>query len=194
MGRLTADDRLAKALKALRSALDKTGVPWMFIGGIAVIAHGVLRQTRDIDAALWGPAIRPEELIPLLAKARIKPQSKDSLEIALRSQVLLMRHEPTNVDLDIAFSFFPFEREAIARAVEKEFDGVPICIATPEDLIIYKATAWRDRDRDDIEHLLTLFGPTINADRVLDLVRQIGEALDDPQRAVILERMIREAQ
>jgi hypothetical protein len=41
--------------------------------------------------------------------------------------------------------------------------------------------------------LLTLHADTINTERVLDLVRQIGEALDDPQRAVILERMIREA-
>jgi predicted nucleotidyltransferase len=98
------------------------------------------------------------------------------------------------VELDIAFSFFRFEREAMDRAVETEFDGVPICVATPEDLIIYKATAWRDRDRDDIRNLLTLYGHKINTARVLDLVRQIGQALDDPQRAVVLERMIREAQ
>ena len=194
MGRMTADDKMRRALKALRDALDKTGVPWMFIGGIAVIAHGVLRQTRDIDVSLWGPAIRPEELLPLLAKARIKPRQENSLEIARRSQVLLMRHEPTKVELDVAFSFFPFEREALERAVEVNFYGTPICIARPEDLIIYKATAWRDRDRDDIQNLLTLHGHTINAERVLDLVRQIGEALDDPQRVVIMERMIREAQ
>jgi predicted nucleotidyltransferase len=105
-----------------------------------------------------------------------------------------MCHEPTGIDLDIGFSWLPFEREAIDRATEVVFNGVPICIATPEDLIIYKAGAWRERDRDDIERLLTLFGPTINADRVLDLVRQIGEALDDPRRVVILEQMIRDAQ
>lgn len=54
---MTADKRLRKALKEVRRALDKIGVPWMIIGGIAVIAHGVLRQTRDIDATLWGPEI-----------------------------------------------------------------------------------------------------------------------------------------
>lgn len=86
------------------------------------------------------------------------------------------------------------EREAIDHATEIDFDGIPIRIATPEDLIIHKAAAWRDRDRDDIERLLTIHGSTIDADRVLGLVREIGEALDDPQRAVVLEKMIREAQ
>ena len=71
--------------------------------------------------------------------------------------------------------------------------GVVIRAATPEDLLIYKATAWRDRDRADIERLLTLHGHTINTERVLGLVRQIGEALDDPQRVVIMEQMIRDA-
>ena len=165
----------------------------MFIGGIAVIAHGVPRQTRDIDATVWGPAIRPEQLIATLGKAKIGLRPDYSAEIAKRSQVLLMRHEPTDIDLDIAFSWFPFEREAMDSAVEIKFKGVPICIARPEDLILFKATAWRNRDRDDIERLLTLHGHTIDAERVLDLVRQISQALEEPQRAVIIERMIGEA-
>ncbi len=103
-----------------------------------------------------------------------------------------MRHEPTQVDIDLAFSFLPFEREAIDRAKKVNFHGVPICMALPEDLIIFKFTAWRERDRDDIERLLTLYGHQIDTERVLDLVRQIADALDDPERAVILERMIGE--
>jgi len=193
MGPVTADIKMLKALGALRRALDKTGVPWMFIGGIAVVAHGIPRDTQDIDATLWGPAIRPEELVPLLAKARIFPKEDDAIEAVRHTHVLRMNHRPTNVDLDIAFSWLPFEREAIDRAIAIDFDGVPIRIALPEDLIIYKSAAWRDRDRDDIERLLALHGRTINADRVLDLVRQIGEALDDPRRVVILEQMIRDA-
>ena len=188
---MSADDRMLEALTALRQALDQTGVPWMFIGGIAVIASGVARDTVDIDATLWGPAIRPEELMRRLARQKITPRRKDVLEIAKRSQVLLMRHRPTGVDLDIAFSWLPFERVAIDRAAHADFNGVEIRVAIPEDLIVYKAAAWRDRDRDDIERLLTIHADTIDTARVLDLVRQIGEALDDPQRVVTLEEMIR---
>ena len=166
----------------------------MFIGGIAVIANGVPRATQDVDATLWGPATRPEDLLPILADEGMMPQDEESLETVRHTSVLRMKHQSTGVDLDIGFSWLPFEREALDSALAREFQGIPVRIARPEDLIIYKSTSWRDRDRDDIERLLTLYGPTINAQRVLDLVRQIGQALDDPQRVVILERMIREAQ
>ena len=121
LDRVTADEKFLQALSALRDALDKTRVPWMFIGGVAVIAHGVLRQTQDIDATLWGPVIRPQELLPRLAIAGITPRPEHSTEMARRSHVLLMRHDPTAVDLDIAFSFLPFEREAIERATQDRF-------------------------------------------------------------------------
>ena len=39
---------LEDALAALARALDKAGAPWMVIGGIAVIAHGVRRFTTEL--------------------------------------------------------------------------------------------------------------------------------------------------
>jgi len=46
--------KLEVAFADLGSALTATGVPWMVIGGIAVIARGVRRMTTDIDAAVRG--------------------------------------------------------------------------------------------------------------------------------------------
>jgi hypothetical protein len=44
-GKRAKGERLLEdALAALARALDETGAPWMIIGGIAVIAHGVRRQ------------------------------------------------------------------------------------------------------------------------------------------------------
>ena len=191
---MAADRRLLTALAALQRALDDSGAPSMIIGGIAVIGRGVSRDTSDVDAAVWGAAIEPAELLAVLARHQIMPREPDPLGFERQSHMLLVKHQPTGVTLDIAFSWLPFEREAMTRASEIDFQGVPIRAASPEDLIVYKATAWRNRDRADIERLLTLHGHTIDAERVLDLVRQIGQALDDPERAIILERMIREAQ
>lgn len=166
----------------------------MIIGGIAVVSHGVARDTSDIDAAVWGAAILPAELLSVLARHEIGPRIDDALEFAKHHQILLVEHKPTGVTLDIALSWFPFEREAMSRATAVNFNGVDIRVATPEDIIIYKAAAWRDEDRADIRRLLKLHGHTIDDGRVIELVRQIADLLDDPQRAVILEQMIREAQ
>jgi predicted nucleotidyltransferase len=122
----------------------------MIIGGIAVIGHGVPRDTSDIDAA----------------KHDILPREEDPIGFARQFHMVLVEHKPTEVTLDISLAWLPFEREAMSRASEIDFGGVPIRAAAPEDLIVYKATAWRDRDRADIH----------------------------PQRVVIIEQMIREAQ
>jgi len=66
-------------------------------------------------------------------------------------------------------------------------------VATAEDLVIYKAVAWRDRDRADIERLLIRHGASIDLDRVRSVVREFALALDDPARIDQLEMLITRA-
>jgi hypothetical protein len=54
--------RIEDALAALQHALSELDAPWMVIGGIAVIAHGVQRMTTDIDAVIRGDAVRVRSL------------------------------------------------------------------------------------------------------------------------------------
>ena len=60
--------RIEEALAALSEALSETGAPWMVIGGIAVIAHGVQRMTTDIDAVIQGDAVSVRALINVLRR------------------------------------------------------------------------------------------------------------------------------
>lgn len=101
-----------------------------------------------------------------------------------------MRHEPSGVPIEISFGWLPFEEDALKRATEIDFEGVTLRVARPEDLIVYKAAAWRDRDRSDIERLLALHLTAIDLARVRDLIDQIGRALDDPTRAVLFDEMV----
>jgi len=55
-----ADRSLLRALAAVQAALDQVGAPAMIIGGMALIAHGVPRLTRDIDATIWGEGLDVE--------------------------------------------------------------------------------------------------------------------------------------
>ena len=62
--------RIETALAALSRALSALGAPWMVIGGIAVIAHGVQRMTTDIDAVIRGDAVSIHALIDVLTDGR----------------------------------------------------------------------------------------------------------------------------
>lgn len=163
----------------------------MVIGGIAVIAHGVARQTIDIDATVLATRLETSHILEILANCSIRPRIADVLEFAERSQVLLLVHEKTGVTLEISLAFSSFEQEALERAVEVDFGGVKIPVAIPEDLVIYKALAWRDQDRYDIEQLLTLHGDHIDLERVRAFVHEFAQILDMPERIPELDRLLR---
>ena len=182
--------RIRKTLADLTKALQRIEGPGMVIGGIAVIAHGVARQTVDIDATVLATRLETSQILAALAGCSIRPRIADVLEFAERSQVLLLVHEKTQVPLEISFAFTSFEQEALAQAVEVRFGGVKISVAAPEDLVIYKALAWRDRDRYDIEQLLTLHGDRIDLQRVRAFVHEFAQILGAPERIPEFDRLV----
>jgi hypothetical protein len=190
---MTADEAVLGALRALAAAIDELGAPAMIIGGMALIARGVPRQTVDIDAAIWAEGLDLEQLVRVLAHHAIVPRIPDATAFARERQTLLLRHDPSRTPLEIILAWLPFERDALARATPVAFGAVVLPVATAEDLVVFKAVAWRDRDRADIERLLTLHGRSMNLSRVRGLVRQFAEALDEPERPAAFEAIVTRA-
>lgn len=185
------DRGLLQALVALSRALAATNAPAMVIGGIAVIARGVPRLTIDVDATIWGADVSLDELFRVLERHEIVPRITDAEEFARRRQVLLLEHQPSGTPLEISLGWLPFEKEALDRASPVDFGGTTIPVPQPEDLVIYKAVAWRERDKEDVERLLLLHADRIDLDRVRDLVRQFAEALEEPRRVEEFEALVR---
>lgn len=179
------------ALEAVSAALDDVG-RGMVIGGIAVIARGVARTTRDVDAtvALDGDL---ETLVKLLARHDLVPRIEGAIQFAEANQVLLLRHEPSAVDVDLSIAWLPFELEALAAAERVTLAGLEIPVARAEDLVIYKAVAWRPQDQQDVERLLSLHGRTMDLERIRRRVAEFAEALEDSNRVDEVERVIRRA-
>ena len=151
----------------------------MVIGGIAVIARGVPRVTRDIDVAFAGPEVTLQRLSTDLAAGGIVPRITDAIAFAAENQVLLSRHAETGVDIDVSLAWLPFEMEAIAASGLTTLGTARLPIAQPEDLVIYKAVAWRPQDQQDIERLLAMHGARMDLDRIRRHVRELGEAMEE---------------
>ena len=183
--------KIRNTLADLTKALQRIEAPGMVIGGIAVIAHGVPRQTIDVDATVLATRLETPKILTALSGFSIRPRIADVLKFAERSQVLLLVHEKTQVPLEISLAFSSFEQDALERAVEVDFGGVRIPVAVPEDLVIYKALAWRDQDRYDIEQLITLHGDRIDLGRVRTFVLEFAQILDAPERIPEFERLLR---
>jgi hypothetical protein len=76
---MTAEDRFVAALRSLGSALDDLTAPSMIIGGVAVIAAGVARQTIDIDATILGRSSDLDSVVATLSRHGIVPRIADAL-------------------------------------------------------------------------------------------------------------------
>lgn len=186
----TEDRPLLEAMAALERALECVGLPHMLIGGLAVIARGVPRDTRDVDATIWAPNLDLADLVRALAAEQIVGRIPDLEQFARQAQVLLLVHEPTKTPMEVSLAWLPFERDAMERAERLDLGGVELPVAVAEDLVIYKAVAGRERDRDDLARLLRLHASEIDLDRVRGVVAQFAEALEDPQRLDDLNRII----
>ena len=190
--RVRAERLLETALTSLAAALTESGAPWMVIGGIAIIARGVRRFTTDIDATVRGDAIQPERLVKLFARHAIVPRIDDAIAFAQANLVLLLRHRPTGVDLDISLAWSTFEHEALAACTLTEFGGVSVPMSSPEDLIVFKAIAGRPKDMDDVQTLLELY-PKLDVARMQRRIAQLAVLAEAPELVPAFEATLARA-
>lgn len=190
---MTKAPALEAAIETLATALRATGAPFMLIGGIAVIARGVARVTTDVDATVRAEGLAIDELVRTLERHGIVGRIPDLLDFARAHHVLLLRHKPTGTPIEISLAWLPFEVEALARAEPLDLVAESVPVAHPEDLVVYKVVAWRDRDRADVERLLAQHGDRMDLGRVRRLVREFADVLGAPERVAALEAMIRRA-
>ena len=185
--------RIEDALAALSEALSATGAPWMVIGGIAVIAHGVQRMTTDIDAVIQGDAVSARSLLAVLRRHDIVTRVADAEAFAAANLVLLVRHRPTEVDLDLSFGWTAFEHEALAARVSTRYGKVTAPMAGVEALLVFKAIAGRPRDLDDAVTLLTLHAANVDLAQVRRQVGELAALAEAPELTRGLEDIVRAA-
>ena len=124
-------------------------LPFMLIGGQAVLLHGEPRLTHDIDVTLRAPPSRLDDVLAACAEMGLRPLPADAESFVRDTFVLPCADEQTEIRVDLIFSTTPFESEAIDRAVRVDVAGVAVPFATAEDLVLHKLFAGRPRDLED---------------------------------------------
>ena len=181
------------ALAALSSALAALDRPAMLIGGLAVIARGVPRLTIDIDAVVHAEGLDVDRLWAVLRDSGLEARVADAAQIARERLVLLLRHRASGVTVDLSLGWVQFERDAMARATTVDLDGVRIPVATPEDLVVLKAVAWRGLDRSDITELIVRHHADMDFQRIRTTLAQFFEVLEIPERLAEFDRLVSDA-
>lgn len=157
---------MAFNLREVFKALDDADADFVLVGGLAVIMHGHLRGTRDIDLviglspdncrkallALEGLGLRPR--LPVALSDFADPRLREDW-ITRRNMQVFQLWDPTNIERSVdLFVREPIDvSQMLAEAVVMDLDGVPIPVASIRHLIRLKQAAGRPQDLDDIQAL-----------------------------------------
>ena len=168
-------------LERISLALDEAGIPYMVVGGQAVLLYGEPRLTKDIDITL---GVTLESLGKVLALAQHNALNPlvDPETFTRRTLVLPCQDQQTGIRVDFIFSFSPYEAQALERVRMVKMGSVQVKFASPEDLIIHKVIAGRPRDLEDVKSVL-IKNPKIDLTYVRQWLREFTTALEEPFEA-----------
>jgi hypothetical protein len=156
-------DRRAVDPAAAIEALAEHQVDYLIIGGLAAIAHGSQRLTRDLDIVIDPKLANCRRLIAALVELgaelklktpgrwrRLSPKADPKW---IRSENRFFDTRVGGIDVWNKMEGVPTWREARPRAVQVEAFGNELLIVDKDTLIRSKLAAGRDQDLADVAEL-----------------------------------------
>lgn len=173
-------------LRRLVKALAYHRIPYMLIGGQAVLFHGHPRLTQDVDVTLGVDTDAVAIILAACRRAGLKPLVKPPQAFVRDTHVLPARDGRSGLRVDLVFSSTPYERQAISRARRAAIGRASVRFASLEDIIIYKLVAGRPIDTEDACALMVKHHGRVDARYVRRWLKQfaaMGTLPQDPLAA-----------
>lgn len=179
-----------KLLAQIASHLVVKNLPYMVIGGQAVLLYGEPRLTRDIDITLGTDPSRLSEVLQVAKELELKVLPESVEDFVKQTLVLPVLEESTGIRVDFIFSFSPYEAQAIERAKIITVAGQSVSFAAPEDVIIHKVFSRRPRDLEDVKSIL-LKHRELNKNYIQKWLKEFDGFSDEKQFAATFEGLLK---
>ena len=178
--------RIARALK-------KSSLPYMIIGGQAVLLYGTPRMTNAIDITLGINVDELEIVLGVVKEVSLHVLPEDFKTFVEKTLVLPTKDSNTGIRVDFIFSFSSYERQAIQRARSVSFEDGVVMFASVEDLIIHKIFAGRPRDLEDV-HSIIMKNPDFDREYTRKWLKEFDRSMESSNFTRLFERLVREAE
>jgi len=144
---------LEKQKEFLIKLLD-ANVEFILIGGYAVIFHGYVRTTGDMDIWLKPDNANKEKFLDVLNKSGFSKKSLQQVRHSDFTQTLAFHfgNPPDRIDFLTKLAGISFE-DAILNVEKLRSEGLSIPVLHLNDLIINKMLTNRTKDKADVEEL-----------------------------------------
>jgi len=170
-----------KLLKKIANELNTHNIPYMVIGGQAVLLYGEPRLTNiGIDGL--------KEVNSIIQKLNLKALVNE--DFVQKTMVLLAIDEKTGIRVDFIFSFSLYEKQAIKRAADIKFGSTVVKFASLEDVIIHKIIAGRAIDIEDVRSII-LKNPDYDTKYIKSWLQEFDKSLNE-KFLKVFQRIVKE--
>lgn len=157
--------------------LRLSDVRHLVIGGLAVVAVGEPRTTGDVDVVAFLNDAEADDLIGRAQTAGFEPDSP--LERERLRETGTLRFRRGRFHLDIILASLPFEEAAYERGSLMRLFGRRVRLPTPEDLILFKVLAGREKDLLDAIGIIRRHRDGLDWGYVERVVRELSDLAED---------------
>lgn len=145
----------------LIAILDREEVPYMLMGGLAVRFWALPRPTYDVDVTILADDGKVRLLVDRLDREGfVIPEEtrRGWLDILHGMRKFTVRRflEGDSWRIDVFLVTTEYQRAAFARRRSAQFFGTQAWTLAPEDLVLHKLVAGRERDLADVAEILAL--------------------------------------
>ena len=166
-------------LRRVLGVLERTGIPYMLTGSFASSYHGNPRATQDIDVVISATPDQLRSLVQSLPRGEYYVDEGAALEAQRLQGQFNVLDLATGWKVDfIIRKARPFSREEFDRRSVVEYEGIPLAMATPEDVLLAKLE-WAklgasERQIEDAAGILRIRQSVLDRGYLESWVRRLG--------------------
>jgi Nucleotidyltransferase of unknown function (DUF6036) len=168
-----------RVLETIALGLEARGLPYMVIGGQAVLLYGEPRLTKDIDITLGVGTERLGDVLDMVRSWDWEILVPDPQPFVQQTMVLPCLEPTSGIRVDFIFSWSPYERQAMEHVRRVPIGLVEVRFASPEDVVVHKVIAGRPRDLEDARTIV-LKTPNLDREYIQDWLARFQDALGEP--------------
>lgn len=155
----------AELLADLAVALDVVGARWYVFGAQAALVWGRPRLTTDVDVTVKC-SVSTEELVRALGTRGFSLRIDGTETFIRTTRVVPLAHPASGLALDVVLAGPGLEDLFLERAVPIDVAGTVVPFISPEDLIVTKLLAGREKDIEDVRGVLSERGSALDLTQI----------------------------
>lgn len=171
----------------LVAALDALGLRWYVFGAQAALVWGRPRLTTDVDVTVEC-TVPTRDLVAALEERGFSLRVDGTEAFIEATRVVPFEHRVSGLGLDLVLGGPGLEQLFLDHTVPVDVAGTTVPFISPEDLIVTKLLAGREKDIDDVRGVLAERGSALDVSRIRTTLRMLEDALGQSDLTPALDR------